>query len=57
MNKEISVIFNAFRSHIVEVCDNKSQRDTYIECDSPEKKATIKNNGKYITLTNYKRGL
>lgn len=41
MNKEISVIFNAFRSHIVEVCDNKSQRDTYIECDSPEKKATL----------------
>lgn len=41
MNKEIRVIFNAFRSHIVDVCENKSIRDNYIECDSDEKKATL----------------
>ena len=41
MDKKISVIFNAFREHIVEVCDNKSQRDIYVECDSPNKKETL----------------
>lgn len=41
MNKKISVIFNAFRRHIVDVCDNKSLRDIYVECDSPKKKATL----------------
>ena len=41
MNKKICVIFNAFRGHIVDVCDNKLLRDTYVECDSPKKKATL----------------
>lgn len=41
MDKKISVIFNAFRCRIVDVCDNKSLRDTYVECDSPKKKTTL----------------
>ncbi len=41
MEKKIRVIFNAFRDHIVEVCDNKSLRDAYVECDSPKKKSTL----------------
>lgn len=41
MDKRISVIFNAFRDHIVDVCDNKSLRDPYVECDSPGKKASL----------------
>lgn len=40
MNKKISVVFNAFRSHIVDVCDNKSLRDSYVEC-TPEEKKTL----------------
>lgn len=41
MDKKISVIFNAFRGHIVDLCDNKSLRDAYVECDSPGKKTTL----------------
>lgn len=41
MDKKISVIFNAFRGRIVDVCDNKSLRNTYVECDSPKKKTTL----------------
>lgn len=41
MDKKIRVIFNAFRAHIVDVCDNKSLRDTYVKCDSPKKKAAL----------------
>lgn len=40
MEEKIRVIFNAFREHIVEVCDDKSQRDRYIVCP-PTKKATL----------------
>lgn len=40
MDEKIRVIFNAFREHIVEVCDDKSQRDRYIVCP-PTKKAAL----------------
>lgn len=38
MNKVICDIFNAFRTHIVEVCDNKTLRQQYVICDNPQKK-------------------
>lgn len=41
MNEKLSVIFNAFRTHIVDICDNKSMRYKYIECKDQLKKATL----------------
>lgn len=41
MNEHISNIFNAFREHIVEICDDKSLRDRYVVSPSPKKKASL----------------
>lgn len=41
MDKKISLVFNAFRAYIVDVCDNKALRDPYVECDVSDKKATL----------------
>lgn len=38
MIESICVIFNKFKSHIVELCENKTIRDKYIVCDDETKR-------------------
>lgn len=41
MENTIHMIFNAFREHIVELCDDKSLRQKYIVCSCRRKKANL----------------
>lgn len=52
MKKEISNIFNAFRAHIVDICQDAAKRAPYLVCDDERKRATLFTRTRVWTFAN-----